>query len=74
MRRGEIVPQAWRLVVNAILFAGMAYMGSSPVHEVNRASLSVARRLGFPPAPEVADWMTYCDPRWREVAQGRVNP
>ncbi|HEX8415076.1 MAG TPA: hypothetical protein VF637_14505 [Sphingomicrobium sp.] len=74
MRRGEIVPQAWRLVVNIILFAGMCYMGSSPVHEVNRASLSAARQLGFLPAPEVADWMTQCDLRWREVAQGREKP
>ncbi len=72
--RGEHVPGGPRLAVNAVLLAGMMYMGTSPVHEVNRASFSVARRLGMPPPPPVDEWMTRCDRDWRAIAQGRAAP
>ncbi len=72
--RGEVVPGKRRLVLAIALTGCLIYLGSSTVHQVNRASVSVLRRLDMRFAPEVADWMTHCDPAWRAVAHGRPSP
>lgn len=70
-KRGEISIKGWRLVSSALLLGVLLYMGSSRVHTVNRASESMATMLGYADAPEVADWMTFCDPAWRSFVAGR---
>ena len=71
--RGTVSIGGWRLVASALLLSVLLYMGGSRVHTVNRASESVARMLGYPDAPEVGEWMTYCDPAWRFIVRGAVS-
>lgn len=68
---GDAVPGPRRLMLNALLFGCLFYLGSSTVHHVNRASVGILRRLNMQPAPEVLDWMTHCDPQWQKVVNGR---
>jgi hypothetical protein len=67
--KGGLVFRNNRLWMSAVTLGLLLYMGTSPVHEVNRVSASVVRRSGLDAAPEVDQWMTHCDPEWREVTQ-----
>lgn len=71
--RGAVSLDGRRLVASVLLFVVVFFMGSSRVHTVNRASDATAMALGYPGAPEVADWMTHCDPAWRSFVAGRAG-
>jgi hypothetical protein len=57
-----------RITLGFGLLALLLAMGGSRVHHVNPASEHVARWLGFSSAPQVDDWMSHCDPEWRDIA------
>jgi hypothetical protein len=65
---GTLALSRRRVVLGLGLLVLLLAMGSSRVHHTNPASERVARWLGFSSAPEVGEWMSYCDPQWREVA------
>lgn len=67
---GTVVLTRRRIIVSVALFAALMAMGASRVHHPNPVSAKIVTRLGYAPAPEVAEWMTHCDPDWRAIAAG----
>ncbi|MEO6368879.1 MAG: hypothetical protein ABIP38_12920 [Steroidobacteraceae bacterium] len=65
---GTVVMSTKRAIVGFCLLALLLPAGGSRVNHPNPASAHIARWLGFDEAPQVADWMLYCDPDWRKVA------
>jgi hypothetical protein len=66
---GTLALSRWRVMLGFGLLALLLAMGSSRVHHTNPASEQVARWLGFSSAPQVGDWMSHCDPEWRDIAR-----
>jgi len=71
--RGAVSLHGRRLVTSVVLLGMLFVMGGARVHTVNGASEAMAMALGYPAAPEVADWMTHCDPAWRSFVAGRAG-
>ena len=62
-----------RIVLGTVLLALLLAMGPSRVHQPNPGIARIAGWLGYPAAPEVAEWMTRCDPDWRAIAAGELT-
>jgi hypothetical protein len=64
---GTLALNRQRIILGFGLLALLLAMGGSRVHHVNPASEHVARWLGFSSAPHVDEWMSHCDPEWRDI-------